>query len=114
MQWTLPRRRRKTTNRDAVNLAIESDLGFSAPPLRETPSLFLLAQRTPRNAKALGAAKGGSLHGIILRQAPSISNLSDAIVTLLALTVCLGVATLSWHFFERPIVQYGQRIRYRG
>ena len=66
------------------------------------------------NAKALGAAKGGSLHGIILRQAPSISNLSDAIVTLLALTVCLGVATLSWHFFERPIVQYGQRIRYRG
>jgi hypothetical protein len=42
------------------------------------------------------------------------SNLSDAIVTLLVSTVCLGVATLSWHFFERPIVQYGRRIRYQG
>jgi hypothetical protein len=37
----------------------------------------------------------GPLHGIILRRAPRISNLSDAIVTLLVSTVCLGVATLS-------------------
>ena len=103
-----------TPSKNAVNLAIESDLA-SPLPLCAKPRLYFSSGKGRQETQRLvGAAKGGSLHGIILRQAPSISNLSDAIVTLLALTVCLGVATLSWHFFERPIVQYGQRILYRG
>jgi len=56
----------------------------------------------------------GLLHAALRDQVPRIANVTDALVTLLALAVTLGIATVSWRFFERPIVQYGQRIRYQG
>jgi hypothetical protein len=58
MRWrvTGPPTPSKKTNRDAVNLAIESDLCFSAAPLRQTPSLFLLARRT-QGRKGFGDKK---------------------------------------------------------
>lgn len=55
----------------------------------------------------------GLIHAWIRGQAPQITNDADAMVTLLALAVTLGVSAMSWRWFERPIVLAGQRVSYR-
>lgn len=54
----------------------------------------------------------GLLHGMLRSQPPRITNGLDALVTLMALAFTLGMASLSWRYFERPIVRYGQGLRY--
>lgn len=56
----------------------------------------------------------GLLHALIRNQAPRITNMNDALVTLLALAITLALACLSWRFFERPLVQIGQHAKYEG
>jgi peptidoglycan/LPS O-acetylase OafA/YrhL len=43
-----------------------------------------------------------------------LSNLADLAVTLLALALVIGVAKLSWRFFEKPLVGLGHRFQYRN
>ncbi len=56
----------------------------------------------------------GLLHAMILSQPPRIANTLDAFVTVMALAITLCMASLSWQYFERPIVRYGQRFLYEG
>ncbi len=42
-----------------------------------------------------------------------LSNLGDLAVTLLALALVIGIAKISWRFFERPFVALGHTFRYR-
>jgi peptidoglycan/LPS O-acetylase OafA/YrhL len=55
----------------------------------------------------------GILHAVLLGNRPSISTLPSAGVTLLATMVSLGIATLSWKYFEGPMVRRGHRYSYR-
>jgi peptidoglycan/LPS O-acetylase OafA/YrhL len=56
----------------------------------------------------------GALHAIVLDQSPKIADLTDAAITLLALGCTLIAASVSWRFFERPIIARGQRVSYQG
>ncbi|HUA38319.1 MAG TPA: acyltransferase [Candidatus Sulfopaludibacter sp.] len=52
-------------------------------------------------------------HGLISgRDILAINNLTDGLVTLFALLVTLLLATLSWHYFEKPIVRWGHSFAY--
>lgn len=55
----------------------------------------------------------GILHGAIFGQRPDIATLPQAAVTVLAIAVSIGLAYLSWTYFESPLVQLGHRWRYR-
>ncbi len=52
------------------------------------------------------------LHGLIRYLPPTIMEWEGLAVTCLALTVTLTMAALSFHYFERPIINYGHRYRY--
>jgi len=52
------------------------------------------------------------LHGLILGKETSVANLLDGAVTFAALLTTLLLATLSWFFFERPIVNWGHSFSY--
>jgi len=55
----------------------------------------------------------GLLHACIRGAYPRIiTNISDAPVTLLALGVTFLLASLSYRFIERPILEYGRRFQY--
>jgi peptidoglycan/LPS O-acetylase OafA/YrhL len=56
----------------------------------------------------------GLMHALFRNQAPRIAGWADAGVTLLALGCTVGLAVVSWRWFERPIVQLGQRVNYDG
>ena len=51
-------------------------------------------------------------HGLILHHTPTIANLADALVTLLALVLTLALAALSYDCFEKPIVAMGRALQY--
>jgi peptidoglycan/LPS O-acetylase OafA/YrhL len=55
----------------------------------------------------------GLTHGLIPHQAPTIANLADALVTLLALLLTLALAALSYKWFEKPIVTMGHALHYQ-
>jgi peptidoglycan/LPS O-acetylase OafA/YrhL len=55
----------------------------------------------------------GLAHGLIRGQAPIMRTAADGLVTLLAVLATLALASLSWHFFERPLVDYGHTLKYR-
>jgi peptidoglycan/LPS O-acetylase OafA/YrhL len=55
----------------------------------------------------------GLLHNMLREQVPQITNYQDCLVTLLALTMTLLVAVISWRLFEQPIVRYGQQVHYK-
>jgi peptidoglycan/LPS O-acetylase OafA/YrhL len=55
----------------------------------------------------------GILHGVILGSRPDIGTLPQFAVTLGALGASVGIAYLSWTFFESPLVRLGHRWRYR-
>ena len=55
----------------------------------------------------------GILHGAIRNSPPQIRTLSDAGITLLALCITLVLATLSYRFFESPLLRFGRRFKYR-
>lgn len=54
----------------------------------------------------------GLCHWLLRNDEPGIKTLPDAGVTLLALFLTLSLATLSWHFYEKPLVEYGHRHTY--
>lgn len=51
-------------------------------------------------------------HRILLHSEPEIYNLQGVGVTLLALALTLGVASVSWRYFEKPLIQRGHRYEY--
>jgi peptidoglycan/LPS O-acetylase OafA/YrhL len=53
-------------------------------------------------------------HRIFLNSIPKLYNLSQVTVSLFALLATLGVASLSWRFFEKPLIRYGHRYSYDG
>jgi len=52
------------------------------------------------------------IHYLLLHSSPSIDSLRGALATLLALLATLGVAALSWHFMEKPLIKRGHRFVY--
>jgi peptidoglycan/LPS O-acetylase OafA/YrhL len=54
----------------------------------------------------------GMAHGLILSQRPKLENVADAAVTAFALTATLGLAVLSWRYFESPIFLWGHGFKY--
>jgi peptidoglycan/LPS O-acetylase OafA/YrhL len=53
-----------------------------------------------------------TLHAVILRSPPRISNLAGVLVTILAVAVSYGVAKLSWICFEGPLQRRGHAYKY--
>ena len=54
----------------------------------------------------------GLLHGFLLDGRPDVATTAQILVTLGALTLSIIVASISWKFFERPLVKLGHRWRY--
>jgi peptidoglycan/LPS O-acetylase OafA/YrhL len=55
----------------------------------------------------------GILHGAILSSRPDIGTLPQIAVTIGAFAVSVGIAYLSWTFFESPLIRLGHHWRYR-
>jgi peptidoglycan/LPS O-acetylase OafA/YrhL len=51
-------------------------------------------------------------HRILLQSEPRIYDLKGVSVTAAAVVVTIVIATLSWKFFERPLVRRGHRFKY--
>jgi len=51
-------------------------------------------------------------HAVLLRQAPVLRSWTDAAVTVAAVAVTLGLADVSWRFFESRLVAWGHSFRY--
>jgi peptidoglycan/LPS O-acetylase OafA/YrhL len=51
-------------------------------------------------------------HGILLHADPQIYNLKGVGISLLALCLTLAVASLSWRYFESPLIKIGHRTGY--
>jgi peptidoglycan/LPS O-acetylase OafA/YrhL len=56
----------------------------------------------------------GLLHGLILGRDRSVESFSDGAMTLAALVVTLVFASISWQFFEKPIIAWGHSFLYSG
>lgn len=52
------------------------------------------------------------IHHLLLHGYPRIDSLWGALVTLLAALATLGIAALSWHFVEKPLIKRGHRFVY--
>jgi peptidoglycan/LPS O-acetylase OafA/YrhL len=52
------------------------------------------------------------MHRLILHGSPEIFDAQGVGVTLLALILTIGVASLSWRYFERPLIERGHRYLY--
>jgi peptidoglycan/LPS O-acetylase OafA/YrhL len=57
-------------------------------------------------------AVAGLAHGLILGKNTSINNLSDGVVTLAAFSATVLLATASWRFFEKPMIDWGHSFSY--
>jgi peptidoglycan/LPS O-acetylase OafA/YrhL len=51
-------------------------------------------------------------HQFLLGRPPRVDDAAGIAVTVLALVATLGVASISWRFFEKPLVRYGHRASY--
>jgi peptidoglycan/LPS O-acetylase OafA/YrhL len=49
---------------------------------------------------------------LVLGTAPQLYNAKGVGVTLLSVALTLGIAALSWRFFEKPLIRRGHRYRY--
>lgn len=54
----------------------------------------------------------GLLHGLLLGTRPDTATVEQTLVTIAALVISVGLAWLSWKFFESKIVQIGHRWKY--
>lgn len=61
----------------------------------------------------LHQAMNGICHGLIFDAPPSVADFSGFLVTLLAVTLTLLLANLSWRYFEKPFVEFGHHYSYR-
>jgi peptidoglycan/LPS O-acetylase OafA/YrhL len=57
-------------------------------------------------------AVAGLLHGYFLGAAPRIDDVTSLMLTLIALGLTIGLAVLSWRYFEKPIVVHGYSYKY--
>jgi peptidoglycan/LPS O-acetylase OafA/YrhL len=55
----------------------------------------------------------GLMHGVILGRAPDIGTPAQFAVTLAAIGISVGIACVSWRYFERPLILIGHGWRYR-
>jgi peptidoglycan/LPS O-acetylase OafA/YrhL len=55
----------------------------------------------------------GLCHALILHSRPTIASFRGASVTLLAFVLTYLLATISWHFFEHPLLRRGHAHRYK-
>lgn len=51
-------------------------------------------------------------HRVLLHSEPQLYNLRGLAVTLLALLLTISVASISWRFFEQPLIRRGHRYTY--
>jgi peptidoglycan/LPS O-acetylase OafA/YrhL len=51
-------------------------------------------------------------HYLLFHSFPAIDNLPGALATVLTTLETLGVAALSWHFMEKPLIKRGHRFSY--
>ncbi len=58
-------------------------------------------------------AVSGLLHGFLRDSAPQIRSVPEGGITLLALLMTLGLAEVSYRFFESPLLRFGHRFQYR-
>lgn len=56
----------------------------------------------------------GLCFGAVLGMNPRIANLKELLVSLIALALSLGLATISWRWLEKPIVRWGHSFQYRS
>jgi len=54
----------------------------------------------------------GLCHALILKQTPGMQSPVDALVMLCALILTISLASLSWMFFEKPLVRLGHSFKY--
>jgi peptidoglycan/LPS O-acetylase OafA/YrhL len=57
-------------------------------------------------------AVSGMLYGVVRGRGPQMRTLFDAGITLAALFITLGLAMLSYRFFETPFLRFGHRFRH--
>lgn len=86
------------------------------------PSNFLSAVARWRVLRWLGSIAYGAYlfhqpiqglaFALVRRSQPQIDNLSSFVLSLIALGLTLGLAHLSWNFFEARLVKFGHRVRY--
>jgi peptidoglycan/LPS O-acetylase OafA/YrhL len=55
----------------------------------------------------------GVMHGIIRHSSPYVTDPFAFLVTSCALVCLLGLAYLSWTYFEKPIVKFGHKYKYQ-
>lgn len=55
----------------------------------------------------------GLVHGLTGKPVPVMASGTDVVATLLALVLTVVLATLSYYFLEKPIIDYGHRFRYQ-
>jgi hypothetical protein len=77
------------------------------------PTKRAFDEQPPIKSRCRAARMIGLTHGLILHHAPTIANLADALVTLLALLLTLALAALSYECFEKPIVAMGRALHYQ-
>jgi len=56
----------------------------------------------------------GILHGCLLGSPPDIENISQILVTLLALALSIFIAWLSWRLFESRLIAFGHKWQYNS
>jgi peptidoglycan/LPS O-acetylase OafA/YrhL len=56
----------------------------------------------------------GLVHHLFTGHTPYIASWSDATATILALATTLGIAQLSWHYFESPCLRVGHAFQYNA
>jgi peptidoglycan/LPS O-acetylase OafA/YrhL len=52
------------------------------------------------------------MHRLILHGSPEIFDAQGVLVSVLALTLTIAVASLSWRYFERPLIERGHKYSY--
>jgi len=52
------------------------------------------------------------IHYFLLHDSPRIDDLPGALATILSVFVTMGIAALSWHFMEKPLLKRGHRFVY--
>jgi peptidoglycan/LPS O-acetylase OafA/YrhL len=57
-------------------------------------------------------AVNGLMHAFIFNQEPRISTVADLLVAFAVMAIAVGLATLSYIYFERPIRRLAQRVSY--
>ncbi len=57
-------------------------------------------------------AVNGLMHGFIFNQEPHISTVTELLVAFAVMAIAVGLATLSYVYFERPIRRLAQRVGY--